>query len=58
MEACHLPICRFLVRNSNGGTLGGFNDFQQALECKEVWERRYESSAFVGDVTVTIKETI
>lgn len=46
--------CLFLVRNTNGGTLGGFDNIKDAVRCRNDWRRRYKGSSLVGNVDVTI----
>ena len=31
----------YIVRNANGATLGGFLDEQEAIACRDEWQRRY-----------------
>ena len=47
-------MCKYLVRNTNGGILGGYDEFRQAVRCKEYFERVYGRSHLVSGVKVEI----
>lgn len=47
---------RYIVRNSNGGILGGYHEYRHARQCKEWFERVYAGSGLVGGVEVRIFE--
>ena len=47
---------RYIVRNSNGGILGGYHEYRHARQCKEWFERVYAGSGLVGGVEVRICE--
>jgi hypothetical protein len=48
--------CRFYVRNSNGGLLGGFVRREDAEACKARWEKEYKTDPWNKGMTVFIEE--
>lgn len=53
-----LMTLKYVVRNSNGGILGGYERRSEAEEAKRLWERCYERSPLVSGVKVTIRECV
>lgn len=47
---------KYVVRNSNGGILGGYERKSEAEEARRLWERCYTRSPLVSGVKVTIHE--
>ncbi len=54
MDACTGVVPRYLVRNTNGGILGGFMSLHDAKRCRDVWKDRYGRQGLAGDVGVRI----
>lgn len=48
--------CKYYVRNSNGGLLGGFASYKSAAECKARWEEEYRDDPWNDGVTVYIED--
>lgn len=48
--------CRFYVRNSNDGLLGGFVHREDAEGCKARWEKKYKTDPWNKGMTVRIEE--
>ncbi|MCD7902664.1 MAG: hypothetical protein LUF91_02640 [Oscillospiraceae bacterium] len=47
--------CKYFVRNSCGGLLGGFTTMQAAKDCKERWAKEYQNDPWNSGVTVYIE---
>lgn len=50
--------CRYYVKNSNGGLLGGFKTLEAAEACKSRWEREYKNDPWAKGVRVYIERKV
>lgn len=47
---------KFIVKNSNGGTLGGFANIEDAMKCKAKFEKEYASDPINAAIKVYVEE--
>lgn len=45
---------RYVVKNTNGAVLGGYDTLEQAQTCADRWNRRYDSSKLVFGVKAVV----
>lgn len=50
--------CRYFVKNSNGGLLGGFTTREAAESCRIRWEKEYQTDPWNRGMKVFVVEEV
>ena len=52
----NISKCKYIVKNTYGGTLGGFTNMAAAKECADKWQRFYDNDKMNKGTKVFIEE--